>query len=135
MQWNSCRLLILERWRLGACKISFFTTDLQGLGRIPPQIYVKRFVTHLDREGRGTRIPVVSGIGLLSDDVPARRLAAFLSSYFNMEMVEPANFGRVDTPLLAVTSTAEGRIRLSVGIEGSNENVPSLYVGRMVWDE
>jgi rRNA maturation protein Rpf1 len=128
------RLIILERWRMGACKISFHSINSFGLESPSPKIYVQRFVTHLEREQKGSKIPTVHALVLLSEEKPAKRLSSFLSRFLGMKLMRLKDLGDSSSSAMIVSENREGRVRLSVGNRDSPNNVPSLSIRRIVWD-
>lgn len=129
------RLLVLERWRLGACKISFHSINSWGLESLSPKIYVQKFVTHLEREQKGSKIPVVHAIALLSEEESAKRLSSFLSRFLRMKLMSWKDLEDSSTPIMIISTNKEGRVRLSVGNRDSSNNVPSFSIWRIVWDK
>lgn len=129
------RLVVLDRWKKGACKISFYSIDSKGLEPHSPQIYVRRFVTHLERREKGSRIRVARSIVLSSNSESVRRLAVFLSRFLGLNLMTLDRIQDLREPFLIVSSTANGRIRIYARSKDFPEDVPSLYVARLVWNE
>ncbi len=119
---------------MGACKISFHSINSWGLESLSPRVYVQKFVTHLEREQKGLRIPVVHAIVLLSEEESAKRLSSFLSRFLRMKLLSWKDLEGSSSPIMIVSTNREGRVRLSVGNRDSPNNVPSLSIRRIVWD-
>jgi rRNA maturation protein Rpf1 len=128
------RLVVLERWRIDGCKISFYSIESRGLEPLSPKIYVSNFLTHLERKKKGSRIPTVHAIVLLSEEESAKRLSSFLSSFLMMRLMSWKDPEASSGPSMIISSNGEGKVRLSVRNRDSSDNIPSLSIQRIVWN-
>lgn len=129
------RLIVLERWRMGACKISFHSINSFGLESPSPQIYVQRFVTHLERQQKGSKMPLVHALTLLSGEETAKIFSSFLSRFLGMKLLSRKDLEDSINPILIVSTDRKGKVKLSVGNRKSPDNIPLLSIRRIVWDK
>jgi len=134
IQQGCSRVIILERWKTGMCKILFYSISPQGLKLLSPGIHIKSFLANPARRKKHSRIPAVHSIRLLSRDKSARRLAVFLSRFLELQLVNSHDLQDMAESALTVSVTEKGQVKISIEANQSSEGMPSLHVDRVVWD-
>ena len=133
---NGCsRLIVLDRWKMGACRISFYSFDSRSLRLHSPPVYIKGFITHLERKDGSSRIHVIHSVTLPAKGESARRLAVFLSEFLGLTLMKSNSIEDLGESVLAVSSIAGGQVRISAGSRDFSEGVPSLSIARVVWND
>jgi len=134
VQTGCSRLIVLDRWKMGACRFSFYFIGSGSLRLTSPQVYVREFITHLERKGKNSRIHVIRAITHPTRGESARRLSVFLSEFLGLSLMKSNTVKDLGEPFLAVSSTAEGQVRICACSKDFLGDVPSLSIARVVWN-
>lgn len=128
------RVIMLERWKTGTCKVLFYSITAHGLELLPPVLYIKSFAADHELKRRHSRIPIARSIRLLGRDESARKFAMFLSRFLRLELMASHNVQDESGPTLTVSGNERGEVEVYVGTNSVQEGLPLLCVERIVWD-
>ncbi len=131
---NAKKVVLVERWKSGFGKISFFTVDSSGLTSFPPLMFLSKVL--LRREFKKSKRSYSSVITIAPDNSPKlERLAERLSQFINFSHLSLGEAAETHHVSLHISQVPSGHIQVTfMLLEQMIEIGPRVTFSKLVWE-
>ncbi len=128
------RVVIVDRWQSGTCKIEFFYLVADGLTSVSPILFVAD--VRLQREIAQSRLEPNHSLVITQPASDSTQLADSLARFFDIPVMPEKEAESNFQAAIHISRNAKGRVQMTfIQLPQKLEIGPRITVGRVEWEK